>query len=370
MPERIAHIVGKMVGGGVEAVVMNYYRCIERSRYQFDFIVEENSSHVPYEEIAELGGRVFVVPPVKDIGRYRKALKQLFADNDYRIVHSHLNSLSVFPLQIAKKCGVQVRIAHSHSTSSQVEFLRNFVKQFLKPFSRVYANTLVACSAHAGNWLFGKKSQYTILPNAIDISRFSYNADVRNATREHFEIEDKFVIGHVGRFAQQKNHEFLIRCFRCVKNIEPNAYLLLVGEGPLTKKTNELVAELGLCDSVTFVGQTECVEKFYNAMDVFCLPSLYEGLGMVAVEAQISGLPTIVSDAVPSEVVCTNGLVTFMSLDCQLDEWAKKIATMRPAVRDGREQSVLDSDYNIHTSVEKLRSLYDSLIEEQCERAI
>lgn len=360
---RIAHIVGKMVGGGVESVVMNYYRHIDRSRYQFDFIVEENSPNVPYKEIDRLGGKVYEVPPVTDLFRYNAELKSVLTENNYEVVHSHLNALSVFPLRIAKKCGVRCRIAHSHSTTSRAEFLRNIVKLLLRPFSRVYANTFVACSCHAGNWLFGKRRQFQIIHNAIDINRFLLNEKSRTKIRDNLGIADRFVVGHVGRFVKQKNHEFLVECFQRVKDIEPEACLLLVGEGPLVSKIEALIMEYGLQDSVLFVGQKDSVGDYYSAMDVFCLPSFYEGLGMVAIEAQISGLPVIASDAVPDEAVCVKELVAFLSLEKHIDTWSKRIVESQLIRRVGREKSVFNSDYNIETSVYRLMALYDNIVQ-------
>ena len=216
-PIRVAHIIGKMVGGGVESFILTYYKNIDTSKVQFDFIIDEDSKYVPKEEIEKLGGKIIVVPPYQKLFKYIKELSKILKNNNYKIVHSHLNSLSIFPLSVAKLVGVKIRIAHSHSTTNKVEHLRNIIKSVLKPFSKTFANKYFACTEHAGRWLFGNntfdKGNVKIISNAIDVSKFEYNIDVRQALRKELNLEGKFVVGHVGRFVTQKNHEFVLKVF-------------------------------------------------------------------------------------------------------------------------------------------------------------
>ena len=246
---RVAQVVGKMNNAGVEAVVMNYYRHIDRSKIQFDFIVDEDSTYIPREEIESLDGRVYTVPPYQKLGKYISALKNLFKENHYKIVHSHINTLSVFPLYAAKKAGVPVRIAHSHSTAAPGEWKKDIVKYMLRPFAKVYATHYAACSKYAGEWLFGQKSmergEVSIFNNAIDLGKFKYDEKVRNEVRKEIGLEGKFVIGHVGRFCYQKNQEFLIDVFEEIYKRNPDAVLILVGDGPDRKKIEEKVKRLG-----------------------------------------------------------------------------------------------------------------------------
>lgn len=229
-PIRIAQVMGKMMNGGVESVVMNYYRHIDRTKVQFDFFADEDSSLPQRAEIESLGGRIYVVPPYQQIGDYIKQLIALFRENNYKIVHSHLNTLSVFPLYAAKKAGVPVRIAHNHSTAGKGETKKNIMKYMLRPFAKVNATHYAACSRYAGEWLFGKKSmekgEVTIFNNAIDLDKFRYNEKVRNEVRKELGLEGKFVVGHVGRFCYQKNHSFLIDVFDevCKKKLRRYAY--------------------------------------------------------------------------------------------------------------------------------------------------
>lgn len=269
--------------GGVESVVMNYYRNIDKSKVQFHFICDEDSTDIPYEEIEKLGGKVIVVPPYQKLFKYQKELYKIFKENNYKIVHSHINALSVFPLRIAKKAGVPIRIAHSHTTSNKKEWKRNLIKNILRLFSKVYANKFFACTKHAGEWLFGKKiierKELNVINNAIDLKKFEFNEKMREDLRKEFGIkEDTIVIGHIGRFMKQKNHDFLIDIFNELIKKDENLILILIGQGPLLNDMKQKVRDLKIEDKVKFIGQVTDVEKYYNIMDVFLFPSIYEGL--------------------------------------------------------------------------------------------
>lgn len=272
-PIRIGHVIGKWVGGGVEAVVMNYYRHIDRNKIQFDFICDEDSTNIPYEEIEKLGGRVIIVPPYQKVFKYHKELKKILKENKYEIVHSHINTLSVFPLFAAKEAGVPVRIAHSHSTTNKKEWKKNIVKQILRPLAKVFATDYFACSELAGRWLFGNKAfeagKVYILNNAIDIDRFRFNEKTRDKKRKELNInKDTLVIGHIGRFVAQKNHTFLIDVFNEIVKEKDDIMLILVGQGPLKKEIQEKVKKLGLTAKVAFLGQRNDVNELYQAMDI------------------------------------------------------------------------------------------------------
>ena len=294
--------MGKMVGGGVEQVVMNYYRHIDRERVQFDFLVDSDSTLVPASEIEALGGRVFTVPPYQRLIDYELELERLFRRERWPIVHSHVNALSVFPLCAAKRAGVPVRIAHSHSTSGGHDPAKNAVKALLRPLSNVYPTHRAACSRHAGEWLFGKGQDFTVIPNAIDLSSFWFDPVRRATVRHALGIGDgQLLVGHVGRFSPQKNQSALVRAFALVAERRPDARLALVGEGRQRAEVEALAASICPEGSVLFLGQRGDVADLYQAFDVFCLPSEYEGLGMVAVEAQAAGLPCVLSYAVPRD---------------------------------------------------------------------
>lgn len=323
-PIRIAQVVGKMLGGDVEAVVMNYYRHIDRSKVQFDFLVDSDSTLVPRKEIESLGGRVFEIPPYQHVIEYQRELQRLFKQEGWEIVHSHINALSVFPLHAAKKAGVPVRIAHSHSTSGKGEHAKNALKAVLKTQSNRYPTHRFACSKFAGEWLFGKGVDFEVVYNAIDLDRFRFNAEARVQARADLGlVGNQFAIGHVGRFTAQKNHTFLIDVFTEVAKRRDDAVLLLVGTGEAWDSVKALVDERGLTDRLQFLGQRSDVNRLYQAFDAFVLPSLYEGLGLVGVEAQVSGLPCLLSDAITREVDVT-GRCSFLPIDDPL-AWVNAI---------------------------------------------
>ena len=327
-PVIVAQIMGKWVGGGVESVIMNYYRHIDRSKIQFDFICDEDSTRIPYEEIKKLGGRVFLVPKYQKLPKYLKALEKLFKENKYRIVHANINTLSVFPLYAAKKAGVPVRISHSHSTSNRREWKRNLIKNLLRPFSKRYATDYFACSELAGRYLFGNKTfdrgEVKIIHNAIDIDKFKFDEVARKKLRREFGIKDStIVIGHVGRFVQTKNHTFLVDVFKEYHEKNPDSKLLLVGSGPLEDKIKNKVKKLGLKDSVLFLGQRDDINKIYSVMDIFCFPSLYEGMGMVSLEAIISGLSVMLSSGLPAVIKKEND--TISSVPLNVAKWSQTI---------------------------------------------
>lgn len=361
-PIRVAHVIGKMVGGGVEQVVMNYYRHVDRKRVQFDFLVDADSTLVPREEIESLGGRVFVIPPYQHFVAYQRELVRLFQQELWPIVHSHVNSLSVFPLRAAKRAGVPVRIAHSHSTSGKGELARNVTKAALRPLSNIYPTYRMACSRYAGEWLFGKCANFEVVHNAIDLPHFAFDARARVEARAELGLNDnQLVILHVGRFMEQKNHRFLMGVFEEVARRRADAALLLAGDGELRPDVERRVDELGLSGRVLFLGQRLDVNRLYSAADVFVLPSLYEGLPVVSVEAQASGLPCILSDAITREVDVTGG-VRFLSIDDSAP-WADSLCALEPGERAEVGGGIL-SDYDIERAGLRLTGRYLELVGE------
>lgn len=366
-PIRIAQIVGKWIGGGVEAVVMNYYRHLDHSKIQFDFICDDDSTNIPYDEIEKLGGKVILIPPYQKVFKYQKELRRVLRDGKYKIVHSHINTLSVFPLYAAKKVGVPVRIAHSHSTTNKKEWKKNLLKQVLRPFSKKYATNYMCCSELAGRWLFGDKAydegKVYLLNNAIDLDKFKYDKKIRDKKRKELGIkEDTIVIGHIGRFVAQKNHTFLIDIFNQFHKKEKNSILLLAGQGPLQEEIKNKVRELGLDDSVRFLGQRNDANELYQAFDVFLLPSLYEGLPVVGVEAQASGLLCFFSDDMTKETKVLDSTV-FMSLSNADDEWATSILDNYINFRRKDTTSgITKSNFNIKYETNKLKNKYSELL--------
>lgn len=362
-PIRIAQIMGKWVGGGVEAVVMNYYRHIDRTKIQFDFLCDEDSTDIPYEEIEKLGGKVILIPPYQKVFKYQSVLKNVLKSGHYNIVHSHINTLSVFPLLAAKRAGVPIRIAHSHSTTNKKEKKKNLMKLILRPFSKVFATHYMCCSELAGCWLFGNKTydkgQVYLLNNAIDLDKFKYDENIRNKKRKELNIDNKtLVIGHIGRFVEQKNHRFLIDIFDELHKEVNNSILLLAGQGPLLKEIQAKVKKLNLEASVKFLGQRNDASELYQAFDVFLLPSLYEGLPVVGVEAQASGLLCELSDDMTKETKVLS-TTRFIGLDKDAKEWAKTIINdFNQFERKETKDEITRNGFNITKQANNLEVYY------------
>lgn len=363
-PIRIAHIMGKWLGGGVESVVMNYYRNIDRNKVQFDFICDEDSKYIPTDEIESLGGKVILIPPYQKPFKYHKELKKVLKEGNYKIVHSHISTMSFFSLWAAKSAKVPVRIVHAHSTTNKQEKKKNLMKQVLRPFSKVFANRYFCCSELAGRWLFGNKTynqgKVYLLNNAIDVDKFKYNEKVRKAKRKELNIKDKdLVIGHIGRFVKQKNHEFLIDIFNEIHKQNKNTILLLAGDGPLKEEIQNKVKKIGLEKNVQLLGQRNDANELYQAFDAFVLPSLYEGLPVVGVEAQAAGLPCFFSTDMTKE---TKVLKTtkFIELTENPQKWASKILKeLKNYKRIDTTQEITGNKFNISIEATKLEDYYN-----------
>ena len=366
----VAHIIGKWIGGGVESVVMNYYRNIDREKIQFDFICDEDSTNIPYEEIKKLGGRVILVPPYQRLIKYTKELKKVFKENKYKIVHSHINTLSVFPLYVAKKSGIPIRIAHSHSTTNNAEWKKNIAKQLLRPFSKIYATDYFCCSELAGRWQFGNKTynkgKVFLLNNAIDITKFKYDEKIRERKRQELGInKDALVIGHIGRFVTVKNHSFLLEIFKEINKKEENSKLILVGQGPLENKIKNKINSLHLNEKVIFLGQRNDANELYQAFDVFLLPSLYEGLPVVGVEAQASGLLCILSNNTTKETKILQDTL-FESLEKDAKYWSELVLeSYKNHKRQNTEQELIQGGFYIKEEAKKLTAKYFDIIKER-----
>ena len=365
-PIRVASVIGRYIGGGVEAVTINYYRNIDKNKVQLDFICDEDSTNIPYEEIEKMGGKVIIIPSYSKPFKYHKALKRVLKEGNYKIIHSNINTLSVFSLFAAKCAGVPVRIAHSHSTTNKKEKKKNLMKQILRPFSKVFATDYMCCSELAGRWLFGNKEydkgNVYLLNNAIDLDKFKYNESLRKKKRKELGIKDDIlVIGHIGRFVAQKNHDFLIDIFNEIHKKNNNSILLLAGQGPLMEDIKNKVKELNLDDNVKFLGQRNDANELYQAFDVFLLPSLYEGLPVVGVEAQAAGLLCYLSDDMTKETKVLD-ITKFMSLNNTPEEWADNILDdVKKYKRIDTSKEMTAKNFNIKEEAKKLEEYYLNL---------
>lgn len=365
-PIRVLQVFAQMNRGGAETMIMNLYRNIDRTKIQFDFIVHTDEQCAFDEEIKLLGGKIYRVPRYtgKNHIQYLTAWRSFFETHiNYKIIHGHVRSTAAIYLNLANKHGLTT-IAHSHSTSSG-KGLPALAKNILQLPIRNIADYLFACSKNAGEWLYGKKAckseKFFLLNNAIEVEKFLFNEDTRIQKRKELTIEDKFVVGHIGRFNTVKNHSFLIDIFREVHKENNNSVLLLVGDGELRSKMEQKVMDLGLSDNVLFTGLRTDVSELLQAMDVFVFPSLYEGLPVTLIEAQASGVNCIISDTISKEVKISNK-IQFCSLKNPPEYWAKMILNNIDRSTENIYEEVSNAGYNVKNNARWLEDFYLSNI--------
>lgn len=365
---RVLQVVPSMGHGGIEHFLMNLYRAVDKAKVQFDFMYR-----VPYEcvfdkEIESMGGRIFrCVDPDRHPLRSGRYYRLFFKEHpEIKAVHEHRSGCDGFfgLMREAKRAGVPVRILHSHN--SRKGWARNPIKDMTDSFNATrldrFANTFVACSDVAATYLYGRcpkaLSQCTIRPNAIDLSAFAFDSKRRVALREQYGIvDDALVIGHVGRFVPEKNQTFLLGVVGELRRAGVQAEALLLGEGPMRGEVEKRAAEFGVADFVHFAGIQEDTASYYCAMDVFCMPSLFEGLPVSCVEAQASGLPMVLSSGI-SHMADICGHTTFLNLNEDMAAWS---GAVRDAVVNGRRKNsaaLKAAGYGINETARKYEELY------------
>ncbi|MCD4961907.1 glycosyltransferase family 1 protein [Enterococcus casseliflavus] len=311
-PIRILHVLGKLDLAGAETFVMNIYRNINRSSVQFDFVVHGNDIGYYESEIEKLGGNIYRAPKYRVINsvEYRYWWKCFFEEHPiYKVIHCHVRSTANIILKVAKEKKL-VTIAHSHSISNGkgiVARIKNFNQRNINQF----ADYKFACSERAGEWLFGDKEDFSIIKNGIPVEKFKFDITKRDYFRKSHNIENKDVYGHIGRFTKEKNHNFLIETFKNISEKNSDAILLLIGTGPLEEKTRKKIIVEGLKDKVIFLGLQKDISTFLSGIDIFIFPSLYEGLGIVLIEAQAAGLPCVVSENIPKEAMLSELITSY-----------------------------------------------------------
>ena len=363
---RVLHSVSNMDRAGVETMLMNYYRHIDRERVQFDFLCNKAKPGAYDSEIEAMGGKIFRSTgfnPFK-YNKYLEYMHGLFAGHpEYKIIHAHNSSLGVYPLYAAKREGIEHRISHVHSASFTFDYIP--IKMFCRPLLPYCANHLWGCGTKAVTFYFGKtrveSGRTRVINNAIEIDRFLYNGRIREKIRCENGLDGKFVIGHVGRFALQKNHSFLIDVFSEAVKRDKNAVLVLLGDGALTDKIKEKVSRLGLQNSVLFTGSVGNANEWYQAMDVFVLPSVWEGLPVSGIEAQTADLPCVFSDDVTREAAVLSN-VSFVSRSEAPDIWAEKILSYKNTLgRVSRKSEIQAAGFDIEIEAARLMELYEDM---------
>ena len=369
-PIRVLNLFTIMDRGGAETMVMNYYRHIDRTKVQFDFLVHREQRGAYDDEIEALGGRIYRLCPIypQNFARYKRDLRGFFqAHPEYKIIHSHMSELGYFAFREAEQQGVPVRICHAHNAPHGFD-AKMIVRTYFKKRMMPHLTHLFMCGEESGKWLYGEKnkSRFIMLNNAIDATSYTYDLSKREELRRQLGLADELVIGHVGRFNPQKNHPFLLDIFAALLKKESNAVLLLVGGGEGMSKMQEKVQELGIAEHVRFLGVRSDVADLMQAMDIFVLPSLYEGLPVTMVEAQAAGLPCIISDKVPPECILTEGLVDIMTLSASPEAWAEKILAKRAIPRTDHRAEIAAHGFDITTEAVKLQEFYLKAYEQNC----
>lgn len=354
---RILHVFGLLGRGGAETMIMNYYRKIDRTKIQFDFVVHTSEEGVYEKEIQELGGKIFRVSRFKGYNylKYQSEWRKLLKDNiDYQTIHFHFSSIAGVALPVARNMKVKRLIVHCHTVNPKYSIFKYLSNLFLNRQAKKYTTDRFACGDDAGKYYWGNLG-FTVMNNAIDASKFIFNNEINHTKRIEFNMCDKFVIGHVGRFNEPKNHTFIIDVFNEVHKQQHNSVLLLIGCGPLEEQIREKISQLTLFDSVVFAGSRADIPELMMAMDVFLFPSLWEGLPVCIVEAQASGLPIVMSDTITKKVILTP-LVDVVSLQENVSIWANKVLVKK--TRMDTFKQICDSGYDIYDNVKWLEKFY------------
>lgn len=352
-----------MKRGGIESFMMNYYRRIDSRKVKIDFLVHGYEKGEFDDEIVSKGSKILHVPTKsKHPLKYQKELYNIFSSGEYDIVHSHCDAISGWILKIAAQAGVSIRIAHSHNTATLTHnVLKLWVNEYYKKQIPQYATHMFACSQAAGEWMFGLNSDFRIIPNAIELNKFAYDPSSRKQIREKYACEDNYIIGHIGRFDYQKNHKFIIKLWKEIIRIHKNYKLMFVGDGELRNEIEGMIKDAGLSETIIFAGLQENTAPYYSAFDAFILPSHFEGLPVVAIEAQASGLPCFLSKNITKEVCLTN-LVERLDVN-QIETWINAIkengnSQSRCENSMLARKSISDKKYNIESAATMLENIY------------
>lgn len=364
---KVLHIVPNMHAAGLETLIMNLYRNIDRSKVQFCFLTHYKGHYFYDDEIVQLGGKIYRLSfrNDKNFIKYLFDLNRFFKNHKFDVVHCHMASTALFTLFFAKLYGAKVRILHSHNTSTE-KTIKGYIKSLLLKLSLFFCNYRVACGKDSGKFLFNNR-KFFVIHNAIDINKFLPNLNTRKKVRNSLNIQNDFVLGHIGRFSYQKNHDFLIEVVKKYRKVNPSVCLLLIGEGELEERIRDKVKSEHLENNVRFLGVRNDTCDIYQSLDVFLLPSHFEGLPVVGIESQVSGTNTIFSDKVTREVKFTDN-VQFLPLN--IDAWVenlKKIELRKDECVNVEllKNQIMISGYDIRTESIRVFNLYKKFLKEQ-----
>ena len=361
---RVLEIIGKRPVGGVGTVMLNYQRYVDAKKVQMDYLIFGEETEKFDESVKALGSKVYVYPALSgsQMGRTKAYLEEFFSKHaaEYDIVHLHAPTIAFLAFPIVAKYGIKHRIIHSHATlyaENKIKAIRN---KILWAMAKGKITDRIGCSKAAGDFLFGNET-YTVLKNAIAYEEYLFDAEVRNRIRQQEGVEEKLVVGNVGRFSQQKNQTYLVEIFAKIKEFKTDSVLWLVGDGELRGEIEEKIKKFGLEKDVKLFGMVSNAKELYQAMDVMVMPSLFEGLPMVGVEAQASGLPCVFADTITREVDVVG--CPYLSLEDSKDVWAKAAIDMAgKKERQSYPKELDELGFNIKLEAKRLEELYLSKV--------
>ena len=363
--KRVLHVLSGLHTGGVQSFVMNYYRAIDKDKIQFDFAVMDEIEGDLEEEALSLGARIFRLRSITDdrSGCLQDLMAVLKQNPEISVVHAHLNFLNYYVLKIARKCHINVRVSHSHSNYPASSLIVRLARTFLRQGIRRNATKMLACSNVAGVWLYGKRGvkskKFRLIYNAIDYKPYFKALKQRDEIRKELGLSNETVFIHVGSMSPVKNQDFLVDVMKCIVQQDKNKKLYLIGDGSLRGLVEKKCCESSLERNISFWGNIRNVCDFLAAGDCFVFPSIFEGLPLSVIEAQFSGLPCIISEYVPKEVVLNEHSVCRLKLD--INKWCEKMVKIENesiTVRGNKGRELVGGNYDIFAQIKKLEDIY------------
>lgn len=361
---KVLTILSGLDGGGVENILLNYYQNMDREKVHIDFIVHSQHIGKLEDKFEKLGSKIYrVTPKTVNLKKNIVEIYRIMKDNKYDIVHSRMNVKGMTHLITAWLCGIKIRMIHNHMAYVPKQGKMKYLTPPAKVICKLFATHWLACSDAAAIDMFGEKAykqgKVIVVNNAIDAEKYDFNLELRHSVRDEFNIKDEFVIGVVGRFHEQKNHKFMLKIFKEVLNKNRNVKLMLVGGGELDKEVHQWVDEYGLNDFVIFTGIRTDVPRLLQGMDIFVLPTLYEGFGNVFVEAQAAGLKTIASlEGVPKSTKLTD-LIEYVSLKESPETWADIILKYQNGYkRESQIKRIREAGFDVKEQAAFLENMY------------
>lgn len=361
MKIKILHMVRELEIGGIQSLIINIYEHIDKEEFQFDFLV--SSKGVLDEKLKKMGSKIFYTPYITEVGpyKYSKNLEKFFLEHtEYKIIHLHFDQFSGLIAKISRKMGIKVIISHAHIMNNTTNFLGKLYKKYLQKDLIKYSTNYLACSRSAAQWLFKEMAnEAIILKNGINIEKFKFDVNERKKIRQQLGIDETTIVyGNIGRLSKEKNQEFVIKIFQELCKVNNDSVLIIVGEGDLRKKLERKIKNLNLQDKILLLGNRKNVASIYSAMDILIFPSLFEGLGIALIEAQMCGVQCYASSIIPKETNITKH-IKYIDLKCSAKEWANIILNNELDVIECRlKKTISNSDYDIKNTAKFLTDFY------------